>query len=106
MKEKDVHEGCIEQMQRLFANKLFTADHPEIDEQGFLRLDDWEMSEDVQQAVQALWNKVNIDNFADIYDIKGYRHEFHKLFGFEVNGVDYAADVDPDVAIPSLAETV
>ncbi len=106
MKEKGIHEGCIEQILRLFSEKLYNNGGPELDTHQFLRVDDWEMRDDVQQAVQALWGKVSTENFAELSDIKGYRHEFHKLFGFEVAGVDYSADVDPEVTIPSLAATV
>ncbi len=92
MKEKGIHEGCIEQMYRLFAklseNKL------NLDDEGRIRMDELEMRPDVQQEVEKLWNKVNQDNIKECADLDGYWHDFYELFGFGVDGVDYDADVE------------
>ncbi len=95
MKEKGTHEGCIEQMHRLFADKLYTGKETELDDQGRIRLDDLEMRDDVQDEVSKLWATVTSDNLASLSDIEGYREEFMKLFGFGLHGVDYEADADP-----------
>ncbi|WP_342264956.1 enoyl-ACP reductase FabV [Cardinium endosymbiont of Philonthus spinipes] len=103
MKEKGLHEGCIEQMYRLYVDHLYRQDgQVSVDEQGLIRIDDWEMREDVQQAVAALWSKVDDNNVATLTDFVGYRHEFYKLFGFEVEGVDYTAAQAVEIPIPSL----
>jgi enoyl-[acyl-carrier protein] reductase/trans-2-enoyl-CoA reductase (NAD+) len=106
MKEKGLHEGCIEQMYRLFAERLYVGKEVPVDEAGRIRIDDWEMREDVQAEVQERWNRVDSDNLKEISDIEGYRADFFRLFGFETEGVDYNADVDPNVSIPSLEEQV
>ncbi|MGI2298769.1 enoyl-ACP reductase FabV [Candidatus Cardinium hertigii] len=103
MKEKQLHEGCIEQMYRLYADRLYRTDRKIlVDAQGLIRIDDWEMREDVQQAVAALWSKVDEGNLATVTDWVGCRHEFHKLFGFEVEGVDYSLPQVAALPIPSL----
>ncbi len=101
MKEKGLHEGCIEQIQRLFAEHLYNGASPKLDEAGRIRIDDWEMRPDIQTAVAALWPTVSSENLPQISDIAGYREEFLRLFGFGLPGVDYAAEVDPDVPLPS-----
>jgi enoyl-[acyl-carrier protein] reductase/trans-2-enoyl-CoA reductase (NAD+) len=101
MKEKGLHEGCIEQIQRLFADRLYTGRAPAVDEVGRIRIDDWEMRSDVQAAVAAVWPDVTTENLASVSDILGYREEFLRLFGFGLPGVDYAADTSPDVSLPS-----
>lgn len=103
MKQAQLHEGCIEQIARLFAQRLYT-DRAKIptDEHGLIRLDDWEMKPEVQQKILQLWSQVNSDNVQDLTDIVGYRQEFQRLFGFGFDGVDYTADVDPKVNIPSI----
>jgi enoyl-[acyl-carrier protein] reductase/trans-2-enoyl-CoA reductase (NAD+) len=99
MKEKGIHEGCIEQMYRLFAERLYSGSDVVTDEKGRVRVDDLEMREDVQQAVAQLWDKVNSDNLANISDIVGYRKDFLKLFGFGIAGVDYEEDVEAVVEL-------
>ncbi|GHC16530.1 enoyl-ACP reductase FabV [Aidingimonas halophila] len=94
MKEQGLHEGTIDQLNRLFAERLYGG-HFETDEAGRLRLDDWELRDDVQQACKELWPKVTTDNLYSITDYAGYKHEFLKLFGFDRDDVDYDADVDP-----------
>ena len=92
MKAKGVHEGCIEQMARLFLKKM--AGEVETDENGFVRMDDWEMADDIQEAVAKNWDAVTSENVKELADIDGYWDEFYKMFGFKIDGVDYSADVD------------
>lgn len=106
MKNKNLHEGCIEQMSRLFTEKLYSSAGLQTDNNGFIRLDDWEMQDDIQSEVSKLWASVNTENLESITDIQGYRHEFQKLFGFDVSGVNYTQEVDPVVQIPSIPEEV
>ena len=103
MKEHQCHEGCIQQMYRLFHDKL-SGDTPQVDEEGLIRMDDWEMREDIQQEVSVLWKEISTENVEQVADIKGYWEDFYQIFGFSVPGVDYEQDVNVDVSIPSLAE--
>jgi enoyl-[acyl-carrier protein] reductase/trans-2-enoyl-CoA reductase (NAD+) len=97
MKERGLHEGCIEQLQRLFAERLYHGASPQLDGEGRVRIDDWEMRPDIQSAVAKLWAEVTTENLATLSDIAGYRQEFLRLFGFGLASVDYEAAVDPDV---------
>ncbi len=99
MKEKELHEGCIEQMHRLFSTQMYNERALDFDEAGRVRLDDLEMREDVQKEVAGLWEQVNTENLHKLTDIDGYKQDFLKLFGFGLPGVDYDADVDPDVRL-------
>ncbi|MGY0407666.1 MAG: enoyl-ACP reductase FabV [Polaribacter sp.] len=101
MKEKGIHEGCIEQMQRLYSQKLFIDDKIPLDDKGRIRVDDWEMYADVQEEIAQLWKSATSENLPDIGDLEGYNKDFFNLFGFKVEGVDYAADVNEMVVIPS-----
>jgi enoyl-[acyl-carrier protein] reductase/trans-2-enoyl-CoA reductase (NAD+) len=94
MKEEGTHEGCIEQIKGLFTEKLF-AENPQLDEMGRLRMDGKETNEATQAKIKALWDQVTQDNFHQLSDYAGYHHEFLKLFGFDFDGVDYEAEVDP-----------
>lgn len=100
MREEGVHEGCIEQIHRLFSQRLYKQDGsaPETDEHNRLRLDDWELRDDIQRHCRELWPQITSDNLKELTDYDMYKDEFLKLFGFGVDGVDYAADVDPVVA--------
>jgi enoyl-[acyl-carrier protein] reductase/trans-2-enoyl-CoA reductase (NAD+) len=102
MKEKGTHEGCIEQIQRLFTEKLLTGRPPVLDEKGRVRVDDWEMKPDVQQAVEALWPQITTETLRTQSDFDGYQSEFLKLFGFGLPGVDYRVETEPAVPMPSL----
>ena len=93
MKEKGIHEGTIEQKHRLLKDMIYGG-KPEIDEERRLRPDNWEMREDVQSEVEALWDKVTPENFKEISDYKGAREEFMQLNGFDFDNVDYDADID------------
>ena len=95
MKEKGIHEGTIEQKHRLLTQMVY-GNNPVIDEERRLRPDNWEMREDVQAEVEALWDKVTPDNFKEISDYAGAREEFMQLNGFDFDNVDYDADVDLD----------
>lgn len=95
MKEKGIHEGCIEQMYRLMNDRIYSNDPLLLDEHDRIRIDDYEMREDVQSAIDTLWEQVNTGNLEALSDIKGYREEFLRLFGFGLPGIDYAADIDP-----------
>ncbi|RFM25630.1 enoyl-ACP reductase FabV [Deminuibacter soli] len=102
MKEKGIHEGCIEQMQRLFAQRLYFSGGVPTDDKGRIRIDDWEMRTDVQDQVAALWKEATTETLPAIGDLEGYKTDFYNLFGFKVNGVDYTADTDEMVEVPGL----
>ncbi|MCP3699723.1 MAG: trans-2-enoyl-CoA reductase family protein [Aliivibrio sp.] len=99
MREEGVHEGCQEQILRMFSQRLYKEDGsaPEVDDQNRLRLDDWELREDIQKHCRELWPQVTTENLKDLTDYVEYKEEFLKLFGFGVEGVDYDADVNPMV---------
>jgi enoyl-[acyl-carrier protein] reductase/trans-2-enoyl-CoA reductase (NAD+) len=102
MKEKGLHEGCIEQIQRLFSQRLYTNGDVAVDDKGRIRIDDWEMREDVQAEVTKLWEEVTTESLPEIGDLEGYKHDFLNLFGFGFDLVDYNAETDEMVAIPSI----
>jgi enoyl-[acyl-carrier protein] reductase / trans-2-enoyl-CoA reductase (NAD+) len=95
MKKLDLHEGCIEQIDRLFRTRL-GADAP-VDEATRLRLDDWELSPEVQAEVSRRWPLLTTETLAELADLPDFRREFLRLFGFGLDGVDYTQDVDPRV---------
>ncbi|MDX1301967.1 enoyl-ACP reductase FabV [Photobacterium sp.] len=97
MREEGVHEGCMEQIYRMFTQRLYKADGtaPEVDEANRLRLDDWELREDIQKHCRELWPNVTNENLFDVADYQQYKDEFMKLFGFGIESVDYDADVNP-----------
>ncbi|OOE70826.1 enoyl-ACP reductase FabV [Salinivibrio kushneri] len=99
MREEGVHEGCMEQIYRMFTQRLYQADgsDPEVDSERRLRLDDLELREDIQQHCRDLWPQITTENLTELTDYKEYKAEFLKLFGFGVEGVDYDADVSPVV---------
>ncbi|WP_028081446.1 enoyl-ACP reductase FabV [Solimonas soli] len=99
MKEKGLHEGTIEQLNRLYRDYLYRADGqpPKSDEEQRLRLDDWELRDDVQGACKTLWPQVTTENLFQLTDYASYKQEFLKLFGFTRQDVDYDADVNPEV---------
>ncbi len=101
MKEHNVHEGCIEQMCRLFNEKLYSAE-VQTDAEGRIRMDDLEMKPEIQAEVDTLWKEISSDNLDTHADLKGYHDDFYKLFGFGIDGVDYEADIDQNVQIPSI----
>jgi enoyl-[acyl-carrier protein] reductase / trans-2-enoyl-CoA reductase (NAD+) len=101
MRARGTHEGCIEQIQHLFRYGLY-AEAPSYDEAGRLRADALELDPQVQAEVADLWAQIESDNLATLSDFAGYKREFLQLFGFEVDGVDYDAEVDPVVEIANL----
>ena len=103
MKEEGIHEGCIEQIQRLYQERLYTGNKVPVDEKGRIRIDDLEMRPDVQEKVAKLWIEAVTENLAEIGDLEGYRKDFYNLFGFDVAGVDYKADTNEVVNIESIA---
>ena len=102
MKEQGIHEGCIEQIQRLFKDRLYSGSDVPVDEKGRIRIDDWEMREDVQAKVAELWLEATTETLPAIGDLAGYRNDFLNLFGFEFEGVDYKADTNEVVEIESI----
>jgi enoyl-[acyl-carrier protein] reductase/trans-2-enoyl-CoA reductase (NAD+) len=97
MKARGTHEGCIEQMQRLFATQLYSGQGLQFDSGGRVRVDDLEMNPDVQAEIARVWPQVETENLATLTDIAGYRAEFLKLFGFGLPGIDYNADIEPHI---------
>ena len=102
MKAENIHEGCVEQMQRLFQQRLYSGAEIATDEKGRIRVDDWEMREDVQAQVAELWPQATTESLPEIGDLPGYKKDFLNLFGFDVAGVDYEAEVDEMVEVPGL----
>lgn len=103
MKAKGIHEGCIEQIQRLYQERLYTGDAMITDDKGRIRIDDLEMRDDVQEQVAQLWLESTSENLSQIADLEGYRKDFYNLFGFDVQGVDYKVDTNEMVAVSSIA---
>ncbi|WP_028022705.1 enoyl-ACP reductase FabV [Enterovibrio calviensis] len=99
MREQGVHEGCMEQIYRMFSQRLYKADGSaaEVDDKNRLRLDDWELRDDIQQYCRELWPQITTDNLKELTDYVEYKEEFLKLFGFGIDGVDYDADVNTEI---------
>jgi len=102
MKAEGVHEGCIEQIQRLFEQRLYSGKEVPTDDKGRIRIDDWEMRDDIQDRIKTLWEKATTENLSDIGDLAGYKQDFLNLFGFGFNNVDYAADSNELTMIKSI----
>ncbi|EAS42359.1 enoyl-[acyl-carrier-protein] reductase FabV [Photobacterium profundum] len=96
MREEGVHEGCMQQIYRMFTQRLYKADGtaPEVDEENRLRLDDWELREDIQKHCRDLWSSVTNENLFEVADYQEYKDEFIKLFGFGIDSIDYDIDVN------------
>lgn len=103
MKEMGNHEGCIEQICRMFKDRLL-VDQTITDKNGLIRVDDYELSKEVQDKIKENWNAVNQDNLEEIADIDGYWEDFYQMFGFRMPGVDYEEDLDVVIPIPSITE--
>ncbi|MCL1059828.1 trans-2-enoyl-CoA reductase family protein [Shewanella gelidimarina] len=99
MRAEGLHEGCIEQISRMFNERLYKADGSaaDVDDCNRLRLDDWELREEIQQHCRDLWPLVTSENLSELTDYREYKEEFLKLFGFGVEGIDYEQDVNPNV---------
>jgi enoyl-[acyl-carrier protein] reductase/trans-2-enoyl-CoA reductase (NAD+) len=98
MKEKNIHEGCIEQMYRLYSEKVYGAGGVLVQEDGMVHVDDWEMRQDVQSEVMEIWERIDTDSLLSLADTEGYWEDFYHMFGFKVEGVDYETEV-PDSMI-------
>lgn len=102
MKAERIHEGCIEQIQRLYSQRLYTGNPVPTDDKGRIRIDDWEMRADIQQQVAQLWQEATTETLPKIGDLAGYKQDFLNLFGFGFEGVDYDADQNEMVLVPSI----
>ncbi len=102
MKNDGIHEGCIEQIQRLYSQRLYTGKEVPTDSSGRIRIDDWEMRDDVQEKVANLWSEATTENLSEIGDLAGYKQDFLNLFGFGFDGVNYEADANEMVGVPSI----
>ena len=102
MKAEGIHEGCIEQIQRLYSQRLYTGKEVPTDSEGRIRIDDWEMRDDVQAKVAELWTKATTENLSEIGDLPGYKQDFLNLFGFGFDRVDYDAETDEMVLVSSI----
>ncbi|MFN7775330.1 enoyl-ACP reductase FabV [Flavobacterium sp.] len=103
MKREGIHEGCIEQMDRLYRARLYAGTPIPVDAEHRIRIDDWEMRDDVQAEVARLWEEATTESLGDLGDLAGYKNDFLNLFGFGFEGVDYLADVNEVVSIPSIS---
>ncbi|MBJ2174621.1 trans-2-enoyl-CoA reductase family protein [Aureibaculum sp. A20] len=101
MKEKNLQEGCIEQIYRLFKERLYLDEIP-VDSEGRIRIDDLEMRDDIQEKVAQLWKEATTESLSEIGDLEGYKDEFFNLFGFNFDGIDYEKDTNEMVSIPGL----
>ena len=102
MKAEGVHEGCIDQIQRLFEQRLYNEKEIPTDEKGRIRIDDWEMRDDIQESIKTLWEKATSENLTEIGDLAGYKQDFLNLFGFGFQNVDYTADSNELMQIGSI----
>jgi enoyl-[acyl-carrier protein] reductase / trans-2-enoyl-CoA reductase (NAD+) len=102
MKEKGIHEGCIEQIQRMYADRVFSGKEIPLDDKGRIRIDDWEMRDDIQAEIAKLWEIATTENLPEIGDLAGYKQDFLNLFGFGFEGVDYLADANEMVQVESI----
>jgi enoyl-[acyl-carrier protein] reductase/trans-2-enoyl-CoA reductase (NAD+) len=102
MKAEGIHEGCIEQIQRLYADRLYTGNAVPTDDKGRIRIDDWEMRADVQERIAKLWLESTTESLVELGDLAGYKQDFLNLFGFGFDGVDYQADTNEMVMVPSI----
>lgn len=102
MKAEGIHEGCIEQIQRLFEQRLYTGKEIPTDDKGRIRIDDWEMRDDVQERIKILWEKATSENLTEIGDLAGYKQDFLNLFGFGFEGVDYTAEANELMQVQSI----
>jgi enoyl-[acyl-carrier protein] reductase/trans-2-enoyl-CoA reductase (NAD+) len=103
MKNEGLHEGCIEQIQRLYQQRLYTGNEVPTDDKGRIRIDDWEMRDDIQAQVSKLWAEATTENLENIGDLEGYRKDFYNLFGFGFDKVDYKAETDEMVQVSSIS---
>lgn len=103
MKEQNIHENVIEHIFRLFSSSLYGDHAPDLDAEGRIRMDSWELRDSVQLKCKDMWPTITTENLKELTDYEDYKHEFLKLFGFEVDGVDYTADVNPEVSFDCIS---
>ena len=99
MKKAGTHEGCIEQTTRLFSSQLYCKEEPRLDEHGRIRMDEFELAQEIQSFIADNWSNVDEDNLGSLTDFAGYRRAFLELHGFEVEGADYDEKVEIEVAL-------
>lgn len=104
MKAEGIHEGCIEQIQRLYQQRLYSGGEVPTDDKGRIRIDDWEMRADVQDKIAKLWGESTTETLVELGDLAGYKQDFLNLFGFGFDGVDYLAETNEMVKMPSIKE--
>jgi len=104
MKAEGIHEGCIEQIQRLYQQRLYNGGEVPTDDKGRIRIDDWEMRADVQEKIAKLWGESTTETLVELGDLAGYKNDFLNLFGFGFSGVDYLADANEMVKVPSIED--
>ncbi|WP_438966525.1 enoyl-ACP reductase FabV [Flavobacterium sp.] len=102
MKAEGIHEGCIEQMQRLYSERLYNDSEIPLDDKGRIRIDDWEMRADVQEKIAKLWEESTTENLIELGDLEGYKQDFLNLFGFGFKEVDYLTDTNEMIGVPSI----
>ncbi|WP_445719053.1 enoyl-ACP reductase FabV [Flavobacterium sp.] len=102
MKAEGIHEGCIEQIQRLYADRLYTGNAVPTDDKGRIRIDDWEMRADIQERIAKLWLASTTETLVELGDLAGYKQDFLNLFGFGFEGVDYLSDANEMIEVPSI----
>lgn len=102
MKAEGIHEGCIEQMQRLYSERLYNDSEIPLDDKGRIRIDDWEMRDDVQEKIAKLWEESTTENLIELGDLEGYKQDFLNLFGFGFKEVDYLSDTNEMIGVPSI----
>ncbi|KEY91163.1 putative reductase [Candidatus Photodesmus blepharus] len=100
MREEGVHEGCVEHIYRMFS-QLYSKNTDnsllKTDLKNRLRLDDWELRENIQEHCRKVWSNIASENFKELTDYLKYKEEFLNLFGFGIKGIDYTTDVNPIV---------
>jgi enoyl-[acyl-carrier protein] reductase/trans-2-enoyl-CoA reductase (NAD+) len=94
MKDRDCHEDCVAHIHRLFREQLYSNQPMRTDEIGRIRMDNYELDVDIQSEVQRRWSIITTDNVADLADLRGFRDDFFRLFGFGIENVDYDADIE------------
>jgi enoyl-[acyl-carrier protein] reductase/trans-2-enoyl-CoA reductase (NAD+) len=102
MKREGIHEDCIHQIDRLFRTRMYDNSALVFDDEGRVRMDDWEMRPEIQEEVKTLWSKVSSENIDEETDFQGYQENFLQLFGFGLDGVDYEVETDPEIGISSI----
>lgn len=103
MKKDGSHEGCIEQMQRLYSDRLYNGSEIPTDEKGRIRIDDWEMRQVYQDEIAELWKSISTETLTENGDLAGYKSDFLNLFGFGFDSVDYSAEANELKMVASIA---